>query len=367
MHREEGIAVKDKKYKIGGIIGAVAVVVILGAFALIRSWQGQKPVAEKIGQLPDGKIYVKFVNSRRIYFDIFFPLDSQTMISDNYIVQRKSGKEWKAFGNEGKVSWEYGTPNDIVVDDKKYPDVTYESKQYEIAQRYDVLEKGSYRVIFGAETAKKEYTLAIPFEVTRDCEYVKEPEDYDYQVTTSVGQGELANAYEACEAGGKYITYDPFIAGFENQLFSLDMYQHLQKVQVVSGQKKSVLTTEKEKLEYYRLFAKLILTRTDKETYGSTYFMDLVDYRTLPVPDGQEQGKETVRVHFFFDYDGTKDLQCTISGHSMTVETGGFTFGEEISKRFPTGNLFPAKKQEKMTMHFYVFNDLEKALEEMEK
>ena len=135
MHREEGIAVKDKKYKIGGIIGAVAVVVILGAFALIRSWQGQKPVAEKIGQLPDG----------------------------------------------------------------------------------------------------------------------------------------------------------------------------------------------------------------------------------------QEQGKETVRVHFFFDYDGTKDLQCTISGHSMTVETGGFTFGEEISKRFPTGNLFPAKKQEKMTMHFYVFNDLEKALEEMEK
>lgn len=351
------------KYKIVGV--SVAVVLLVAAMIVVVIFRGRGRgtlVDVPVNQLENLKIYVEFINSKRMRVEVFFPLDSFPLISDNYVLQRKGSDGWRAVGTDIRAKMEYSTPNGRTVDDEKYPNVGFETRQFEFINDYDKLDKGSYRVVFGAKKKEKEYYLAVPFDITLEYEYLEEPEDYEYIVTTSFGEEELAEQYENCK---EYVTYCEFPWGFENSTFSLELYRHLKKVTLVSGKDKLEIIEADKLRKLYQYFAGAVMTRTDDEEYGATFFVDdELYYKTMPVPYKQEQTGQTYQVDFLFDYKGEeKKINCEVSGHRMVLETTGFAFSENISKRYPIGRLLFDEKEETMAMEFYVFNEIEKALE----
>ena len=356
---------KTRKNKVIVLFSVIALLMVVAAVIIFRV-QGKKSFEEvPLNRLKNTKIYVDFVNSKRIHFNVFFPLDSSTVVSDNYIVQKKAGEEWETLGEDTRDKMEYGSPNGFPIDETEYPQVGYETKEYEFIDDYGGLDKGKYRVIMGAKTQGKEYYLSIPFDITLEYEYLKEPTDYEYSVTTNWGQEEFIDIYKKCK---DYVTYSELPRGIENSMFSFDMYKHLKKITWVSGSDKLDITKADKMQELYQYFAASVMTRTDEEVYGSTFFTDddTLYYRTIPVPENIEQGEENYQVIFFFEYDGkTKKMDCQVSGHSMVVETTDFAFRDGISERFPMGGLYPVKRGKNMVMGFYVFNDIENVLEGM--
>lgn len=362
----EGKIAMDKiKYKIIAVSAAIVVLaaaVITGIILQIRGNSAWDDIS--VNQLEDIKIYVRFVNSKRIYIDTFFPLDTSTIISDDYILQVKDGNDWSTIGTDTDSKLEYGTADNSSIDDEKYPEIGYNSHQHEFIKDYGILDKGSYRIVFGAKRKKTEYYLAVPFDITLDYEYQKEPEEYEYTVTTNWGQGELAEYYEQCH---DYITYSEFPLGFENQTFSMDLYKHLKKAVLASGKTKQEISGTKELKKLYQYFAGAVMTRTDGGIYGATFFTDAdLLYKTMEPPQKTEETGQSYGLTLTFGYNGTKkEIRCNISGHRLVVETSDFAFREQISERFPLGELIPAKEKKKLNMEFYVFNKIGKAMEGM--
>lgn len=353
------------KYKIIAISAVLAVLAAAVITAIILQMRGSSPWEDiSVNQLGDIKIYVRFINSKRIYIDTFFPLDTPTIISDNYILQKEDGNSWETIEASAEPGLEYGTADNSAVDDEKYPETGYNSHQYEFIKDCGVLDKGSYRIVVGAKREGKEYYLAVPFDITLEYEYQKEPEGYEYAVTTSWGQGELAEYYEQCHG---YITYSEFPLGFENQAFSMDLYKHLKKAVLASGKTKQEISGTKELKKLYQYFAGAVMTRTDGGIYGATFFTDAeLLYKTMEPPQKTEETGPPYSVTLTFGYDGTKkEIRCNISGHRLVVETSDFAFREQISERFPLGELIPAKEKKKLNMEFYVFNEIGKAMEGM--
>lgn len=354
-----------KRYLIIGISITVVLIAVVLGLVFFRGRQEEQLKNISVNQLENIKIYVNYVNSKRICLDFFAPLDSSIVVSDNYALQKKSGNEWKALRANTRLNMEYSSLAPMPIDDEKYSQIAYESKLYEFIRDFDRLDKGSYRIIVGAKNKEDEYFLAVPFDVTLEYEYLEEPTDYEYSVTTSFGQEGLADEYEKCV---DYITYSDFPLGFENFTFSLDLYHHLKKVSLSSWGEVLEISEEEKKRELYQYFSGAILTRLDDAIYGSTFFTDIdtLYYKTLQVPEKQKQEGNAFQLRFYFDYDGkSKEINCQVRNHTMKVEMIGLAFSDDLSERFPLGDLMPVESDERQVMEFYVFNDIEKALEEI--
>lgn len=321
-----------------------------------------------INQLEHVKIKVDFVNSRRIALTVFFPLDYHMIVPGTYTLQRKNERnQWE----DMKSPWRKELEDSLIltrsIDDEKYPNIGFVSEQFEFLDKYRSLEEGNYRVVFPVKvTAKEEeHLLAVPFQISREYEYDKEPKDYEYLVTTT-SYTDLVEDYESCKT---YITYDTFLSGFENYTFSRDMYEHLTKILLTVGEKSKEISDSAERKKLYSYFASAILSRADEGVFGGTFFRDM-DWDTRPraldIPNHIASSQQTLAVQFFFQYDeAEKYICCEISGHQMRLKTSDFAFDEEMVKSMPLGELLPVDDGEERVMEYYIFNDMEKALEKI--
>lgn len=351
------------------IIGTTfGIIVSVMVFFLNKKFNPNLAGPAPINQLADVKIKVDFVNSRRIHLTVFFPLNYHMMVPGTYTLQRKNERnQWESM----KSSWRKELEDSLIltesIDDRKYPNIGFATEEFEFLDKYSSLEEGDYRVVFPVKiTAKEEeHLLAVPFQISKEYEYDKEPNDYEYVVTTRTDT-DLVEDYESCKT---YITYDSFLSGFENYTFSRDMYEHLTKILLTTGEGKKEICSPDEMKKLYSYFASATLSRADGEVFGGTFFRDM-DWDTRPgaldIPEHHEAIGQTRTVQFFFQYDGIeKSICCEISGHQMRLKTSDFAFDEEMVKSMPLGELQTVEDGEERVMKYYIFNDIERVLEKI--
>ena len=369
----------NKKKKLA--IGASVAILIIGLALYLLIGRQHKGYG-KLNAWKDAKIFVESANANRIYLEVFFPLKDEVTVPGTFQLEKKSsGGSWKAV-RENHSSDIDDLENTMVSEEsiydasgeppkryEKYRDIGYGTEVFEFIDRYDSLEKGTYRVIFPVKKGRKRYDMSVEFTIDRTYEYTAEPKDYDYMAMTS-SYLELIPEYEACLASGKYVTYGDFLLGFQNHMFSRDLYEHLSGIRLsTEGQKKSL--EQKNLKKFYEYLAAAILSRQGKSVHGSTLFCNLDDLSYHPLRSGQkdEASKEEITLSLAFDYDGKeKQILCKINGHRIKVETKDFYLDEEYSS--PTSTLgdpiLTTKDMEGQGIFadFYVYNNLyEKAME----
>ncbi len=373
----------NKKKKLA--IGASVAILIIGLALYLFIGRQQKGYG-KLNAWKDAKIFVESANANRISLVVFFPLKDEVTVPGTFELEKKSsGGSWKAVRENHSSDMddsEYNMVSKESIYDasdeqskryEKYRDIGYGTQVFEFIDRYDSLEKGTYRVIFPVKKGRKRYDLSVEFTIDRTYEYTAEPEDYDYIAMTS-SYLELILEYEACLASGKYVTYGDFLLGFQNHMFSRNLYEHLSGIQLsMKGQKKSL--EQKDLKKFYGYLASAILSRQGKSVYGSTLFCNLEDLSYHPLRSGQkdEASKEEITLSLTFDYDREeKQITCKIDGHRMKVETKDFYLDEEYSSPMSAlGDPILTTKDvegQGIFADFYVYNDLYgKALETLEK
>lgn len=371
----------SKKKKI--IIGISAA--ILGIAVALYFFIGRRQQRYgKLNEWKDAKIFVEFANANRNSLVVFFPLKDEVTIPGTFELEKKSSSgSWNAVRENhssdiddleyNMVSKEsiYDASDEQSKRHEKYRDIGYGTQVFEFIDRYDSLEKGTYRVIFPVKKGRKRYDMSAEFTIDRTYEYTAEPEDYDYKAMTS-SYLELIPEYEACLTSGKYVTYGDFLPGFQNHIFSRDLYEHLSGIQLsMKGQKKSL--EQKDLKKFYEYLASAILSRQGKSIYGSTLFCNQDNLSYHPLRSGQkdEASKEEITLSLAFDYDGEEKLiTCKMDGHRMKVETRDF-YLDEKSSPFPLSDPELTTKDmegQGIFADFYVYNDLYgKTLEILEK
>lgn len=366
-------------------IGASVAILIIG-LALYLLINRQHKGYGKLNDYKDAKIFVEYANANRICLVVFFPLKDEVTVPGTFQLEKKSsGGSWNAVGETHSSDIDdlentmtskesiYDASDEPPKRYEKYRDIGSATEGFDFIDRYDSLEKGTYRVIFPVKKGRKRYDMSTEFTIDRTYEYAAEPKDYDYMAMTS-SYLELIPEYEACLASGNYVTYGDFLLGFQNHMFSRDLYEHLSGIELsMKGQKKSL--EQKDLKRFYEYLASAILSRQGKSIYGSTLFCNLEDLTYHPLQSGQkdEASKEEITLSLAFDYDGEeKKITCKMDGHRMKVETKDFYLDEEYSS--PMSVLGDPELTTKdmegqgIFADFYVYNDLYgKALETLEK
>lgn len=352
------------------IIIAVFVIAIgVGVLTGMRYFNSDPLEHVSLNQLKDFKIYVNYVNSKRISFDVFFPIyDYKVEDSPTYTLQEKGeGGSWNTLfsvKDKGCGPRTMSIPDMSVEEDAwNYEDVGFASLEYDFIQDYQCLETGDYRVIFPLKVnGRKEY-FEIPFEISGGYLYEIEPEEYEYTAAT-YSPLDFVEEYEMCK---DYITYDAFVNGFQNMLFSRDLFEHMTKIIIISEDGSREIQEADEMHDFYEYFAMASLSRSDGGIGGATYFYNLDRdtfwNNTLNVPRNMGKSDQTRTVNFFFDYEGQeKSISCEISGHKLIVRTRDFDFDEDMSEQLPLHELMPVDHGEERTMEYYVFNEIEEVL-----
>lgn len=367
----------EKKTKKRVWMGTIIAVLLVFALGMAWFFFVQRRLADplekvQVNQLEDIKIKIDYVNSRRMDLRIYFPLDQYNLVTlDTYYLQQSAGKEgWKTLYYGGDTdtnhSSEWDENIEVSTDHEpgKYVDVGFATPYIDFFLQDGVcLEEGKYRIVLPVKVRGRIYYLAAPFEISDgyDCEV--EPRGYEY-TTMVFADLDWVDDYENCR---DYVNYDEFLSGLMNYTFNRDMYQHMTKICIDSGGSSREISGREDMRELYSYFTGATLSRTGKEKYGSTFFADLdtLEYKCLDIPDTVKTDGPTQKVEFFFDYDGTeRRLSCEVRGHILTVKTTDFAFDESASDRFPVKPFQPTEERKEITLEYYVFNKLAKALEE---
>lgn len=364
----------EKKQKRVWIGIAVLFSAALGMALFFFLWrQSADPLAKaQVNQPEDIKIKIDYVNSRRMDLRIYFPLDQYKLVTpDGYYLQRSAGKgRWRTLYHGGDADTDHNSEWDESIEVStdhepgEYADIGFATPAVDFLQDGGAcLEAGKYRIVLPVKIRGKKYYLAAPFEILDGYDCEEEPTEYEYS-TMVFADLDWVDDYENCR---DYVNYDEFLSGFMNCTFGRDMYRHMTKIRIDSGDSSREISAQEEMRELYTYFTGATLSRTGKEKYGSTFFADedTLEYKCLDVPDAAETDGPTQKAEFFFDYDGTKRrMSCEIRGHILTVRTADFAFDASASDNFPVKPLQPTEEKKEIELEYYVFNELAKALEE---